>query len=89
MIHDHSAYLYGYNCLEVLFKFGSELDIVGFLEYRCTRARNEVCTLSGDNVKAVLQIRAAVSSVGRNANLNPKRSMKAYDEWILASRGGG
>lgn len=72
MIHDTSTYLFGDNRIEVLFKCGSELVIVGFLGYRCTRARNEVGTLSGNNVEAVLQVRAAVSSMGRNAKLNQK-----------------
>lgn len=39
--------------------------------YRCTRARNEVGTLSGNNVEAVLQVRATVSSTGRNTKLDP------------------
>jgi hypothetical protein len=66
MIHNTSAYLFGFNRMEVLFKCGSEFVIIRFREYRCTRARNKVGTLSGNNVEVVLQVRAAVSSTCRN-----------------------
>lgn len=90
MIHDTSAYLFGDNRLKVLFKCGSELVIVGFLEYRCTRTRNEVGTLSGDNVKAVLQVRAAVSLMGRNARLNQKDACRLTmsRSWLAVIVGG-
>ena len=72
MIYDTSIYLFGDNRIKVLFKCGSELVIVGFLGYRCTHARNEVGTLSGNNIEAVLQVRATISLMGRNAKLNQK-----------------
>ena len=70
IIHNTSIYLFGDNRIKVLFKCGSELVIVGFLGYRYTRARNKVGTLSGNNIKAVLQVRATISSIGRNTKLN-------------------
>lgn len=90
MIHDTSAYLFGDNRLEVHFKCGNKLVIVGFLEYRCTRARNEVDTLSGNNIEAVLQVRAAVSSMGRNANLNLKDACRLTmsRSWLAVVVGG-
>lgn len=62
MIHFPSAFLFDDSRIKVLVKYGGELVIVGFLGYRCTSARNEVGTLSGNNVEPVLQVRAAVSS---------------------------
>jgi hypothetical protein len=70
IIYNTSIYLFGDNRIKVLFKCGSELVIVGFLGYWCTRARNEVGTLSGNNVEAVLQVRTTISLIGRNAKLN-------------------
>jgi hypothetical protein len=70
IIYNTSIYLFSDNYIKVLFKCGSELFIIGFLEYRYTRIRNKVGTLSGNNIKVVLQVRAAVSLIGRNAKLN-------------------
>ena len=70
IIYNTSIYLFGDNRIKVLFKCGNKLVIIGFLGYRCTRVRNEVGTLSGNNIKVVLQVRAAVSLIGRNAKLN-------------------
>ena len=72
IIYDTFIYLFSDNCIEVLFKCGSKLVIVGFLGYRYTRIRNKVGTLSSNNVKAVLQVRAAISLMGCNAKLNQK-----------------
>jgi len=54
IIYNTSIYLFSDNRIKVLFKYGSELVIVGFLGYWCTYIRNKVGTLSGNNVKAVL-----------------------------------
>ena len=54
IIYNTFIYLFGDNCIKVLFKCGSELVIIGFLGYWCTYAKNKVGTLSGNNVKAVL-----------------------------------
>jgi len=70
IIYNTSIYLFGNNRIEVLFKCGSELVIVGFLGYWCTYIRNEVGTLSGNNIKAVLQVRTTISLMGRNTKLN-------------------
>jgi hypothetical protein len=48
---DKSAFLLYGNRIEVPSKCSSELAIVGFLRYRCVRARNEVGPLSGNNVE--------------------------------------
>ena len=53
-------------CIKVHFECSGEFLIVFWLEYRCTHTGNEVGTLSGNNV-VVLQVRAAVSSMCRNA----------------------
>jgi hypothetical protein len=54
IIYNTSIYLFGNNYIKVLFKYSSELVIIGFLGYRYTRVRNKVGTLSGYNVEAVL-----------------------------------
>ena len=70
IIYNTFIYLFGNNHIKVLFKCGSELVIIGFLGYRYTHIRNEVGTLSSNNIKAVLQVRATISLIGRNAKLN-------------------
>jgi len=70
IIYNTSIYLFGDNRIKVLFKCGSKLVIIGFLGYRYTRIKNEVGTLSGNNIKAVLQVCATVSLIGRNTKLN-------------------
>jgi len=54
IIYNTSIYLFSDNRIKVLFKCGSKLVIIGFLEYRYTHIRNKVGTLSGNNIKAVL-----------------------------------
>jgi len=70
MIYNTFIYLFGNNCIKVLFKYGSELVIIGFLGYWYTYIRNKVGTLSNNNIKAVLQVYATISLIGRNAKLN-------------------
>ena len=54
IIYNTFIYLFGNNRIKVLFKYGSELVIIGFLRYRYTRVKNKIGTLSGNNVEAVL-----------------------------------
>ena len=54
IIYNTSIYLFSDNCIKVLFKYGSELVIIGFLGYRCTHIKNKVNILSSNNVEAVL-----------------------------------
>ena len=70
IIYNTSIYLFSDNRIKVLFKCSSELVIIGFLGYRYTRIRNKVGTLSSNNIKVVLQVRATISLIGRNIKLN-------------------
>ena len=70
IIYNTSIYLFGNNRIKVLFKYSSELVIVGFLGYRYTRIRNKVGTLSSNNIKVVLQVYATISLMGYNIKLN-------------------
>ena len=56
----------------MLFKYGSKLVIVGFLRYQYTYVKNKVGTLSGNNIKAVLQVHTTVNLIGYNVKLNQK-----------------
>ena len=56
----------------MLFKYGSELVIVNFLEYQYTYIRNKIGTLNSNNIKAVLQVRVTISLMGYNIKLNQK-----------------
>jgi hypothetical protein len=61
MIHSSSAYLFCDHRVELSFKFGNKLGIVGLLEHRCARPGNKVGTLSSNDVEAVLEIHSIIN----------------------------